>query len=134
MSRQGLLLPWLGVVHPGRQTPHHAIAAILAATPPVGTFRHARLSGGDDELLLLTVFFTVNTSLVVIKLKGQPVTNTFQVPLPVPIAGAVAALGLLFFVSARALATAIVLCVLGIVLVLFQRFRTGLRDEQKLAR
>ncbi|HUG80818.1 MAG TPA: APC family permease [Bryobacterales bacterium] len=125
MSRQGLLPPWLGAVHSTRRTPHHAIVAILLVTLLLALSGTLVFLAGTTSFLLLTVFFAVNSSLVVIKLKTkpEPVPDTFQVPLPIPAAGAVSALGLLFFVPLRALLTAAILSILGLAVVLARKSR-----------
>ena len=124
MSRQRLLPEWLSAVHPGRKTPHHAIATILGATLTLALSGGLVFLAGTTSLLLLIVFFAVNSSLLVIKLRRRDDTGTFQVPSAVPAAGAVSALGLTFFVPSKAVPTAVLLGVLGLVLFsLTKRYR-----------
>jgi basic amino acid/polyamine antiporter, APA family len=88
MSRQGLLPAVLGKLHPRRSTPHMAIVVLF------GIVTLLILSGGVKPLaeatvlLLLSVFTLVNISLVVLKLREGEPTDGFDVPLLVPILGA----------------------------------------------
>lgn len=88
MSRQGLLPAVLGKLHPRRRTPHMAIVVLF------GIVTLLILSGGVKPLaeatvlLLLSVFTLVNISLVVLKRREGEPTDGFDVPLLVPILGA----------------------------------------------
>jgi APA family basic amino acid/polyamine antiporter len=88
MSRQGLLPAMLGKLHPRRHTPQMAIFALF------GIVTLLILSGGVKPLaeatvlLLLSVFTLVNISLVVLKRREGEPTDGFDVPLLVPILGA----------------------------------------------
>ena len=89
MSRQGLLPAPMGRVHPIRRTPHIAIMVLF------GIVTALILSGGVKPLaeatvlLLLTVFTVVNASLVVLKLRPSEPPGGFEVPIIVPILGAI---------------------------------------------
>lgn len=88
MSKQGLLPTALGRLHSGRGTPHLAIIALF------GIVSLLILSGGVKPLaeatvlLLLSVFTLVNISLIVLKRRSGEATDGFDVPLLVPILGA----------------------------------------------
>jgi basic amino acid/polyamine antiporter, APA family len=88
MSRQGLLPAILGEIHPRRQTPRAAVIALF------GVVTLLILSGGVKPmaeatvLLLLIVFTLVNLSLVVIKRRTGEPAGGFDVPLAVPVLGA----------------------------------------------
>jgi basic amino acid/polyamine antiporter, APA family len=88
MSCQGLLPAVLGKLHPQRGTPHLAIIALF------GIVTLLILSGGVKPLaeatvlLLLVVFTLVNLSLIVLKRRAEEPTDGFDVPLIVPILGA----------------------------------------------
>ena len=88
MSRQGLMPRILGTLHPARRTPVAAIAVLF------GIVTLLILSGGVKPLaeatvlLLLTVFAIVNVSLIVLKRRAGEPTDGFDVPLAVPILGA----------------------------------------------
>jgi amino acid transporter len=88
MSKQGLLPAVLGKLHPTRHTPQMAIFVLF------GIVTLLILSGGVKPLaeatvlLLLSVFTLVNLSLVVLKRREGEPTDGFDVPLLVPILGA----------------------------------------------
>lgn len=88
MSRQGLLPALLGKLHPQRHTPQVAIFVLF------GIVSLLILSGGVKPLaeatvlLLLVVFTLVNVSLIVLKRRSSEPGDGFNVPLLVPILGA----------------------------------------------
>lgn len=88
MSQQGLLPSALGKLHAGRGTPHLAIIALF------GIVSLLILSGGVKPLaeatvlLLLSVFTLVNISLIVLKRRTGEAADGFDVPILVPILGA----------------------------------------------
>jgi amino acid transporter len=89
MSRQGLLPATLGKLHATRKTPHLAILVLF------GIVSALILSGGVKPLaeatvlLLLMVFTLVNISLVILKRRPSEPSDGFDVPLFVPILGAI---------------------------------------------
>jgi APA family basic amino acid/polyamine antiporter len=95
MARQGLLPAPLGRVGARRQTPHVAIlvlGGIVLALAFVGDV--AQLASATS-LLLLSCFTVVNIALVVLKLRGGEPRGAFEIPLLVPIAGALVCLALI---------------------------------------
>ncbi len=88
MSRQGLLPAMLGKLHATRRTPQTAILVLF------GVVSLLILSGGVKPLaeatvlLLLVVFTLVNISLIVLKRRAGEPTDGFDVPMLVPILGA----------------------------------------------
>jgi amino acid transporter len=119
MARRKLLPPALGRVHAGRSTPHVAIFLIFAATLAL-TLALGRVTlAGTTSLVLLVVFFVVNVSLVVIKLRKDPVEGAFvSVPLFVPLVGALLTVVLALAVKPKALWSFAILAPAGIVLYL----------------
>ena len=95
MSRQGLMPKLLGRVHAVRRTPHIAVATLL------GIVTVLILSGGVKPLaeatvlLLLSVFVIVNSSLVILKLRKGEEKGGFEIPLFVPVLGALVCLVLI---------------------------------------
>jgi APA family basic amino acid/polyamine antiporter len=81
MSRQGLLPAVLGRVHAKRRTPHVAIGVLILSG-------EVKALAESTVLLLLMVFTVVNLSLVVLKLRPGEPRGTFEVPLAVPVLGA----------------------------------------------
>lgn len=89
MSHQGLMPKLLGKVHAVRKTPHIAVLTLF------GIVTVLILSGGVKQLaeatvlLLLSVFVVVNVSLVILKRRKGEATGGFEIPLFVPMLGAV---------------------------------------------
>ncbi|OYV06242.1 MAG: hypothetical protein CFE26_07380, partial [Verrucomicrobiales bacterium VVV1] len=89
IDRQGLLPATLGKLHATRKTPHLAILVLF------GIVSALILSGGVKPLaeatvlLLLMVFTLVNISLVILKRRPSEPSDGFDVPLLVPILGAI---------------------------------------------
>jgi amino acid transporter len=113
MSRQGLLPSALGRVHPGRRTPHLAIAAVLAVALVLALSGTLTYLAGTTSLLLLVVFFTLHLSLIAIKRRDRGRPRTFCAPRLIPIAGALTCLGLMPFVPRGSLLTAVGIIALG---------------------
>jgi basic amino acid/polyamine antiporter, APA family len=105
MSRQGLLPGMLGKVHAKRRTPHVAIVALLVVVlilVMVGTIQPLAEA---TALLLLIAFVVVNSALVVLKLRlGEP-KGAFEVPVVVPVLGALVCLTLIVLRLYRAATT-----------------------------
>ncbi|MBW3538656.1 MAG: amino acid permease [Planctomycetes bacterium] len=117
MSRQHLLPAWLGAVHPIRRTPHRAVLAVLAVACALAFSGTLAALAQTTSLLLLTVFTTVNAALLTLRLREGRPPEGFSVPLPVPIAGIAACLGLMAFVKRGAWVTAAALFAIGLVVI-----------------
>lgn len=95
MSHQKLLPAFLGKVHAVRRTPHIAVGVLFVIVAVL------ILSGGVKQLaeatvlLLLTVFVIVNISLVILKRRPGEEKGGFEVPMAVPILGAIVCLVLI---------------------------------------
>ena len=88
MSRQGLLPAVLGKIHPQRHTPQVAIIVLFVIVSLLILSGGVKPLAEATVLLLLVVFTLVNVSLIVLKRrKGEP-RDGFDVPLLVPILGA----------------------------------------------
>jgi APA family basic amino acid/polyamine antiporter len=102
MSRDGLLWPWLSVVHPRYGTPHHATVvtgvsvAILAALVPIGEAANLTNIG------TLFAFTLVCGAIIVLRRTNPKQHRPFRTPfVPViPILGMLACLGLMLFLPA----------------------------------
>lgn len=91
MARQGLLPALLGRLHPRRNTPHVAILLLLAIVLGLALVGDIKTLASATSLLLLGSFTLVNLALVVLKRRPGEPTGGFEVPLAVPIGGAVVA-------------------------------------------
>ena len=129
MSRQSLLPRWLGSVHLRTQTPHWAIVTVFAATLALALSGTLTLLAGVSGFVLLSVFATMNVSLLVIKSRERQRVGGFKVPRIVPLVGLLACLGLLLFVEPAAILGAAILVLAGLVLVAI-RMISGTRKVQ----
>jgi APA family basic amino acid/polyamine antiporter len=125
MSRQGLLPSAFGRVHSTRRTPHIAIATVLAVALLLALSGTLTYLAGTTSLLLLTVFFTINASLIVIKRRQREPLRTFCAPRVVPVAGALTCLALMPFVPRSSLLTAAIILALGSGLVAWHARRSA---------
>lgn len=122
MSRQKLLPQWLDAVHPRRQTPHHAIMAVLVAALILALTGTISYLAGTTSVLLLVVYVAVNTALLIIKIRDKNKAS-FNVPLIVPIMGTLTSLILISFTEQGVLLLSLMLIIAGISLVLVRSFR-----------
>lgn len=89
MSRQGMLPAFLGKLHKTRHTPHVAILILMCIVIALA------LTGGISDLaqgtslLLLVVFAVINVSLIVLRKRPGEPRGTFNVPVFVPVIGAI---------------------------------------------
>lgn len=88
MSRQGLLPQVLGSVHPRRHTPHVAIAVLFVIVTGLILSGGVKALAESTVLLLLTVFTVVNIGLVILKRRKDEPKGGFEVPVIVPVLGA----------------------------------------------
>jgi APA family basic amino acid/polyamine antiporter len=90
MSRQAVLPPLLGRVHPTRRTPTTAILFTTALAFGLITFVGAVPAlGGTTALLLLIVFTVVNVAVLVLR-KDRVDADHFRTPTFLPVVGALA--------------------------------------------
>ncbi|WNG45513.1 amino acid permease [Archangium minus] len=92
MSRQGLLPALLGRVHSGRRTPHVAIFVLLGIVLILSLLGDIRQLADATSLLLLVAFVVVNGALIVLKLRPGEPRGSFEVPVVVPVLGALVCL------------------------------------------
>jgi APA family basic amino acid/polyamine antiporter len=89
MSREGVLPPLLGRVHPVRRTPYVAIGfTTLLAFGLITFVGEVPALGGTTALLLLAVFTVVNISVLVLR-KDKVDHKHFRTPTVLPVLGAV---------------------------------------------
>ncbi|UCC67857.1 MAG: amino acid permease, partial [Armatimonadota bacterium] len=131
MSRQRLVPEVLGRVHPKRATPHAAIILILVVTLVLTLSLKKATLAGTTSFILLVVFFVVNVSLVIIKRRKDPADEgVLQVPLVVPILGAVTTVVLALAVKPKALISFCILAPAGIVVYLLYRLLSPARGSE----
>ncbi len=122
MSRQRLLPQWLNAVHHSRHTPHHAIAAVLVAALVLAISGTITYLAGTTSVLLLIVYVTVNFALVLIKLRGEKKAS-FNIPIVIPMLGALTSLALIAFTGQGILLISLVLVLMGVALVVVRQYR-----------
>jgi APA family basic amino acid/polyamine antiporter len=129
MSRQGLLPKAMGRVHGVRQTPHVAIAVLLAAVIGLQFAGDITDLAGATVLLLLLVFCVVNGALVMLIRREGKLEGCFNAPLVVPALGAVVCLAMIVAQArqddGRGFAIAGGIVVLIMALYLLSRIRRG---------
>ncbi|MBU8537222.1 APC family permease [Falsiroseomonas tokyonensis] len=95
MARQGLLPKPLASVHAGRRTPHVATLALLPVLVALVLAGDISQLAAATVLLLLAVFTVVNVALLVLQRRPGERKGGFEVPWPVPAAGALVCAALL---------------------------------------
>lgn len=131
MSYQGLMPKALGAVHRTRRTPHMAIAVLFVIVAALALIGNIQELASATVLLLLSVFVVVNMALVVLKLRKGEARGKFEIPLAVPIAGALICLALIVVRVQQGdiLATLISGGLLGLIVVLYYATGAGRSDR-----
>jgi amino acid transporter len=108
MSRQHVLPPVLGAVHPIRQTPWVAILfttliafGLIFYVTVFANSSAISLLGGTTSLLLLAVFAMVNIAVLVLRRDVQAAGGHFKTPTALPVIGCIASLYLVTPLSGR---------------------------------
>lgn len=96
MSRQGLLPGPLGRVHPTRHTPHVAILVLALIVAILAFSGNIRDLASATSLLLLFVFALMNAALIILKLRKGEEKGAFEIPLIVPVLGALVCAALIY--------------------------------------
>jgi basic amino acid/polyamine antiporter, APA family len=94
MSRQGLLPAVIGRVHAKRRTPHNAIVILFFIVTALILSGSVKQLAESTVLLLLMVFTVVNVSLIILKRRPGEARGGFEVPIFVPVLGALVCLTL----------------------------------------
>jgi amino acid transporter len=95
MANQGSIPRRFAAVHDKRRTPSWGVAAAFVLATTFALTGVLKVLAEATNIIILTAFMAVNLSLVAIKLRNIPSDDTsekhFNVPLPVPIVGALTA-------------------------------------------
>jgi amino acid transporter len=122
MARQGLVPSALGRVHAARSTPHVAIVTMFVVTGILALVLELATLAITTSFILLVVFFVVNVSLLVMKLrKDETEEGVVRVPLVVPALGALLTIALATAAKPAALWSFAILAAAGFVLYLLTR-------------
>ena len=127
MSRQHVLPPVLGAVHPRRLTPWVAIVfttliafGLIFYVTAFANSNAIAVLGGTTSLLLLAVFAMVNVAVLVLRRDVQEAGGHFKTPTVLPVIGCVASLFLVTPLSGRpAQQYVLALILVGIGILLF---------------
>lgn len=128
MAREGLAPRALAHIHPKRNTPDRAIVTLLVVAVPLALAGNLATLAQSNSLMLLTVFFLVNISLAVIKLRPAETVPPFRIPVVLPILGALTCLGLIFYIQAGAFKVTLSLVALALCLYLFRPLGRKIRS------
>ena len=115
MSRHNLLPAWLGAVHPTTATPHRAIVVCYLTALLLALSGSLEALAGTTSLLLLSVFATMNASLLRIHIRRDP-HDGFRIPSVIPLCGLCFCIGLVPFVPTPSLFASGVVVVIGLFL------------------
>lgn len=121
MAREGLMPSFLGRIHPRHRTPHWAIGVVVLIAMALALTGTLVILAQSNSLILLSVFFLMNLSLLAVKLRREEPRPTFQVPLCIPLVGAFSCIFLIFFVDPRAFGTVALLLSVGLGINLIQK-------------
>ncbi|MFC3691791.1 APC family permease [Chenggangzhangella methanolivorans] len=136
MSRQGLMPEALGKVNASRKTPHVAIVTIFGIVVVLSLIGDIKALAASTVLLLLTVFTVVNVALVILKQREPAPEGTFEVPVFIPMLGALVCSALIvvrLFQGGDFTAPAIAIGLILLITALY--FVTGAgRDQARLQR
>lgn len=89
MARQGLVPRALARVHPRRRTPHFAIGVLLVLVLILAFAGNVSQLASATALLLLGSFAVINAALAVLRLRRNEPRGSFEVPIVVPVLGAI---------------------------------------------
>ncbi|GHJ97987.1 hypothetical protein SNE510_75060 [Streptomyces sp. NE5-10] len=135
MAREGLLPAFLTRVLPNRRTPWAAIAATTVVSALLAGTGEVDVLAGTLVLLLLVVFFTVNTAALVLRRDRSAPADHFRAPAVVPVLGALSCLLLATQIEAGVWARGLGLMGVGAVLValmlLRRRWRRTTADDDR---
>jgi APA family basic amino acid/polyamine antiporter len=95
MSRQGLMPSFLSRLNSRTRTPHFAILTLLAIVSALIIAGGVKQLAESTVLLLLMVFTIVNVALIVLKRRPGEPRGRFEVPMIVPILGALVCIAML---------------------------------------
>ena len=114
MAKEGLAPSVLGRVHAIRSTPHVAIVVVFLIALLLALTGTLTLLAQSTSLILLIVFFLVNGSLLMLKIRFPDERSAFRVFFGVPVGGALSALALIYYIDPKAYVSVFILMVLAV--------------------
>jgi amino acid transporter len=138
MARDKRLPKSLAKVHPERRTPHVAVMLILLVLLALVLSGNVAELAAATVLLLLLVFSVVNSALVILKLRPGEPRGSFEIPIVVPILGALVCITLFTLRvasggAAGLRATMIAGALLGGAVLLYVAIRPHIGDSKEAA-
>jgi amino acid transporter len=130
LARQGLVWRRLGAIHPTRRTPHNAIFVLMVVLIGLVFAANITTLASATSSLLLFAFIVVNISLIVVKLRPGEIRGKFDIPIFVPIVGAVICTALI--INAEAAAIKVSFLALVAITILFMVTRPQNITEESL--
>lgn len=123
MGREKLLPPLFSKVHPLRNTPYISIFLVFLIALALAVTGTLVLLAQSTSLLLLIVFLIMNLSLIAVKIKRSFPIPRFQVPLAIPVLGALCCSVLILYSNPDTFGTVSILIALGLILFSIQKIR-----------
>lgn len=121
MSREGLLPPWLGKLHPARRTPYRTFLIILPVAIFLALSGSLQFLAGTTATLIMVMFCLVNVSLLLIKQRQPLNPGGLQIPTLIPAFALVSNLILIAFASQASHLLALVFVAIGLLLIWLQK-------------
>ncbi|HXV28681.1 MAG TPA: APC family permease, partial [bacterium] len=129
MARDGTMPRFLGHVNPNRHTPDAAVVSVFVMVLALALTGTITRLAQSTAFLLLIVFFMINLSLIIIKLKTRGETVPFEVPMIIPVFGVLTTFGLAFYVSGEAVMTVAILVAVALTFFLFRYFNRSAKGR-----
>jgi amino acid transporter len=121
MSREGLLPPWLGKLHPAHRTPYRTFLVILPVAIFLALSGSLQFLAGTTATLIMVMFCLVNVSLLLIQ-RRQPLNpGGLRIPSLIPAFALVSNLILIAFASQASHLLALVFVAIGLLLIWLQK-------------
>lgn len=136
MGRDGIITPWMNVIHDRFKTPTRAIVVTGIMILFLVLIGDVGILARSASVLHLVVYGILNIALIVLRESGDPnYSPTFTVPFYpwIPVIGAISSFGLIAFMDAIEIALAVGLIAIGI-LWYFVYARDRTTDTSALAR
>lgn len=128
MAVSGLAPSFLNRIHPTRQTPYRAIGIVFLIALGLSLTGSLVILAQSNSLILLTIYFFMNLSLIFIKKRPAAPRAPFQIPLAIPVLGVLSTVFLIFFAQREAYSVVLGLFLIGgIVYVAMRTFRLSIK-------
>lgn len=135
MAQQNLLPRFLSRVHSARKTPHVAVFAVFAILLVLALSGNVSALAKATSVLLLSCFLLMNISLIILKRRKDEPPGKFEIPLIIPVLGAITCAFMLFHAEGPELKIAgAILVVIGVLYFLFRPRRANISGSNMSVR